>query len=138
MFVSEDGEKIDFTLKGWGLLLHMAENFGWQPAGTNAPKREFPPQKVWDGNYYAKAGQFVTSEDARALAACLAKGLLDLGDQETTSKAWERTFTTSEEWRTFRPTLSDALTFFSGPGKQKVQNFIDFCRKGGFSIYYYN
>ncbi len=120
--VNTNGEKLIFDLKGWGLLLHMAEQYGWRPAGTDAPMEAFAPKGVWDGNYYAKA-------------ACLTKTLDDLLDHDTSGEESKRTFTSFEEWRTFEPTLAEALRFFSGSGKQKVQDIIAFCRKGGFYIY---
>jgi hypothetical protein len=109
---------------------HAGRLAGWQPAGT------LPPEDggEWDGGYFSNDGQRVADEDARSLADTLERALPDvpahdvLGDKAISLPAFPgerfvnaQTPVTPFEW-------------FGGQ-KDVLQDFIAFCREGGFVIW---
>ena len=64
---NDGGETIKLTNRHWAVMLTLAETFGWQPAGTLAPKEWHGPGE-WAGRYDSSDGQFVLEEDAKSLA----------------------------------------------------------------------
>jgi len=54
----------------WAVYLTLAETFGWIPKGTERPKN-LPENQPWNGQYASSDGQFVTDNDAKALAKIL-------------------------------------------------------------------
>lgn len=61
------GNTIKLTYRHWAVMLTRAETFGWQPAGTIAPK-DWDGTDEWTGRYDSSDGQLVTDEDAKNLA----------------------------------------------------------------------
>ena len=70
---SETGQEIQWTGVYWRLMLPLAEQYGWRPAGTVQP--EGVPPEEWDGEYLTNDGQLVTEGDASALAEAIAKAI---------------------------------------------------------------
>lgn len=56
---------------GWSYLYHLAEDHGWEPAGTVFD----PPDLFWDGSYFSNDGQVVTAEDAAGMADAITRAM---------------------------------------------------------------
>ena len=69
------GTSAQWSNSGWPAVLQLAEDYGWQPAGTLPPRRI--KRDAWDGGYASCDGQLVSADDARALADALELGLAD-------------------------------------------------------------
>lgn len=65
-----------FSNAGWRFYRALAETYGWQPAGT-LPPPGFTPAASWPATYESNDGQWVSAEDALALAAALRRALED-------------------------------------------------------------
>ena len=61
----------------WVECLTLAEVFGWNPAGTEAPSVcvQGVITRDWGGNYWTNDYQQVTDDDARAFAEALRRGI---------------------------------------------------------------
>jgi hypothetical protein len=118
--LSSSNDDFRWTQTFWPRVLALAEKFGWDPLGTTVPKDY--TDSDWDGNYSYNEGQIVEAEDAASLADALEKAIPIL-PQETIQ---------------LPQTDLDQIppeNFFSGPdGRQSIEEFIDFCRKGSFEI----
>lgn len=75
---SKRGKTFQTSDEHWSVFLNVAQRYGWQPAGTVAP-RSWPRGAVWSGQYATSDGQGVSDEDARALAAALYDAARDKG-----------------------------------------------------------
>jgi hypothetical protein len=137
------GGEQHFTHMGWSKLLELAVQHGWRPLGTVDPqKEEAAPVEGEDDpsgdvevpmSYFLNDGLLVRPEDARALADALERALPDVPDHDALE---HKTFTHPAEPGV---RLIDANTpvnpfeWFSGK-KDRLREFIAFCRKGGFEI----
>jgi hypothetical protein len=74
-FTSDSGATQDIGTGGWTLLLYLAEAYGWGKEGTHPP--EGVPPGEWEGDYASNDGQYVSKEDAYALASALERFLAD-------------------------------------------------------------
>ena len=73
---SNTGERFRFSGAGWGYYLNLAGRYGWQEAGTLRPDI-LPESESWSGTYDSNDGQWVSDEDAEALARALQAALAD-------------------------------------------------------------
>lgn len=64
----EGEEYFRANMRGWGFLTDLAEEGGWKPKGTIYLLSDGTEDPVWDGGYHSNDGQYVTPEDARAMA----------------------------------------------------------------------
>ncbi len=63
----------------WANTLELAFYFGWQPQGTEPPAEwEESRDGPWDGDYMTNDRQYVTIEDANALAVALEAALEEI------------------------------------------------------------
>ena len=136
-----------FSVTSWCKVLQLAQEYGWQPAGTQAPTFalvEGTTETVedWDGTYLSNSFQRVTDEDAANIAEALQRALSDIPDFDTDEKWVELTPSNPFERMMVEqgfqmsgpnPSLTP-IEFFSGEAKQKVKNFIEYCQAGGFCI----
>jgi hypothetical protein len=138
-------------------MLELAYGYGWKLAGTEPGQwvdrltgelgeQMYPNPDEWDGSYFGNCFQWVTDEDAAHIADALEQALDDIPD-----------FDTDEKWVEYGPTNlptspverslveegfavsgpNESLSppeFFSGEDKQKVREFIAYCRAGAFCI----
>jgi hypothetical protein len=74
-FTSESGSRLYPSGSAWSFFLRLAEEYGWNPAGSVPP--EGVQASEWDGGYDSNDGQRVTREDAAAMAAALERVLTD-------------------------------------------------------------
>jgi hypothetical protein len=137
--------------------LELAYDYGWKPAGTvpgewiipetgEVDKRLSPDPDEWDGNYVTNDFQWVTDKDAAHIADALEKALDDIPDFDTDEK-WVEYGPTNVPTRLVERSLVEhglsiygpngsfsPLEFFSGEAKQKIRDFIVYCRTGAFYI----
>lgn len=120
---SVTGEDTRWTQPYWSRILKLAVKYGWEPKGTTKPKDY---DEDWSGGYYQNSGQIVEADDASNLADALEKSLPHLPVDKP-----EFTFKTGQ---TYDPDMSPEEVFSGEGGKQAVEEFIAFCRKGSFEI----
>lgn len=94
----EKFEEFPYNAFGWHEVLKLAHKNGWEPNGTECDEPD------WGGCYVTNDGQYVTDEDANAMANAL---------QVVTQSRPEK----NPDWE-----------------KQHIKEFIDFLRGGGFYI----
>jgi hypothetical protein len=151
------GGYLHFSNTSWCKMLELAYGYGWKLAGTE-PGQWVDPSTgeldeqmylnpdEWDGSYFGNCFQRVTHEDAAHIADALEQALDDIPDLDT-----------DEKWVEYGPTIlptspverslveegfavsgpNESLSppeFFSGEDKQKVRDFIAYCRAGAFCI----
>lgn len=137
-----------FSRPFWAKALELAEEYGWQPRGTQPPISGVD----WLGGYSTNDGQVVIAEDAFLLAGALEKALADIADANPRFD-WEPARWSEEslpDW--FSPDecalidegLQDGLfdviavhprDYFAGDEKRLLSQFIRFCRLGSFKIF---
>ena len=90
------------------MLANIAQDYGWEPAGTLPPPPGFQSpsgiRKIgdeWDGTYCSSDFQSVTDEDANNLASACERAMSEMEDENL---------------------------------KRYVRKFAKFCRDGGFLI----
>ena len=84
---NEEGGYYRFNIHSWGPILSLAEDNGWEPAGTTiyiTKKKIIVADDNWDGSYFGNDGQTVSREDASNLANALERALLNLSDETKT------------------------------------------------------
>lgn len=152
-----------FGVQDWHFVVEIAEDYGWKPEGTvfdELPEGSFifgdgdDPEEYVRGeieeyflrDYFSNDGQWVTDEDAEALAAALESALEDIPNSDAIGhkdprNAWPRRVAKwcqlmpgGEPVPTLRETIS-APEWFSGERKKQLVAFIAFCRAGGFEIH---
>ena len=134
-FTSDSGATHNIRTSGWTLLLYAAEDYGWAKADT------LPPEGVdageWDGGYASNEGQYVTKAAALDLAMAFERLLADPNRAERVRATEARmdqeiAFLLKRDYGIEQPPRTDAHVYpISEPD---LQEFIAFCRKGGFRI----
>ncbi len=155
--VSVDTEaSLHFSIWAWRNVLALAKQYGWEPLGTESLRETYDGYSVnvddWNGNYLLNGGQLVRSEDTKAMAEALEIALADVCD------SWEPEKREINDAIANDPTLkklceasggqgscfqktfnqmarTSPLSFFRHAGREKLIEFIDFCKKGAFVIY---
>jgi hypothetical protein len=121
----------------WEALLALAYLFGWEGPGTLPPDLRdqhgqpiYPADtfKDWSGTYFSNSYQRVTAEDAHNLAEALERALRSGGvlDREALGR---RQFLTEVSKN---PVVDPSV--WCGERRELAQEFIAFCRAGGFVI----
>ncbi len=72
---SDSGAELTCGSSTWDFYCWLADDYGWQRAGTIAPQGV--PAHDWNGGYSSCDGQRVTPEDAAQLATALDRSLHD-------------------------------------------------------------
>lgn len=75
-----DNTWFDFTTVEWHKLIELAQEYGWQPAGTQLDEDN------WSGTYLSNDGQIVTQNDALALGNALSAAAAAIGTEVTKAK----------------------------------------------------
>jgi hypothetical protein len=136
-----------FSVTSWWKVLQLAQEYGWQPTGTQAPTFTLADGTVeavegWSGTYLSNSYQRVGDEDAANIAEALRRALGDIPDFDTDEKwvdlppsnPFERMMAEKGfEMSGPNPSLTP-IEFFSGEAKQRVKDFIVYCQAGGFHI----
>jgi hypothetical protein len=153
LFSKETNKHKKFSKVSWPKVLELAKFYDWEPLGTRPPQifdfYGIPPDD-WDGNYLTNDEQTVMNEDALALAIALEDSLDDIPDFniEIDRSANNQIADNLPEWLTPWETamINDALEiqspamnihpfeYFAGNEKQRLMEFIEFCRLGSFHI----
>jgi len=121
-------DSASFRIIIWPLLLILATNYGWEPAGTETPfiyESDEAKLGKWEGGYCSNDGQVVTSDDAAALADALERALMDIPDQPSDVNM--------EDLLRLKDLKQQGLNVFGG-WKPIIVKFIKLCRKGAFYI----
>lgn len=129
--------------RGWGLLLRLAFENGWKPAGALAPIgwKETTPEglpRAWNpADYFTGRGQRVRVEDAAALADALESVLDDLPNHDTAPLGSLRLDAPGFPVLFAPPDGGPMLPFqvFGGINKPTFQWFIAYARAGSFAIW---
>jgi cell wall assembly regulator SMI1 len=105
-------------MEAWPVVLNLARQFGWEPAGTR------PPRGVrvadWDAtDYITLARQQVTKADALALAAALGRALAAIPKGDRAERPED---------------ASSELAFFTGYNRRELADFAKYCKRGAFRI----
>lgn len=134
---SAEGGTRRFSQSTWSSMLKLAYLYGWKPLGTE-PGGWIDPDTgpwyhpvSWDGNYTSNDLQWVTEEDAARIAEALENALEDIPDHdvgETTVEYGPKMVFTGPG------VPGGLLEYFSGAGKQRVRDFVAFCRVGAFFL----
>lgn len=142
--VNKQQEEYGFSVMSWYKLLNLGFMCGWVPAGT-LPPTDYDDDEDWDGRYHSGEGQWITHEDALALAASLEGGLddipdLDLGEPiRKPLRLGEFDLYLNEEETIEHVTTrytKNPFEYFSGSQrKARLREFIRFCRRGGFVVW---
>ncbi|MBN2475904.1 MAG: hypothetical protein JXB62_14930 [Pirellulales bacterium] len=65
----------------WALALRLAQTYGWEPAGSEAPREDANAGRFlyedWDGSYIEPEGQRILPDDCGTLADALERGFLE-------------------------------------------------------------
>jgi hypothetical protein len=135
------GGSFRWNFFSWPRLLQIAEDYGWEPAGTLPPEptpedeedteEKAEGDRAWSGSYTTNDGQVVTAEDAANLADALEQALPDIPDEDVLAE-----YRTQHGIRlgSEEPEIAD-LDWFCGPtSKAHIADFIRYCRAGSFTI----
>ena len=149
---SSSGQTHRWKVLGWWHLLNLAREHGWSPRGTEPPGDAAPG---WDGNYFHNEGQWVTADDAAALADALERLLTDPNREAVAASLASRMSQAVADSTEPSPDPSDVLRYplafirgmlgqfgqnsiglwqFSPEADQYLREFIEFCRAGPFKI----
>jgi hypothetical protein len=139
------GGAFRWSVHGWRAVRQLAKDYGWEPEGTRPPEDWGGD---WAGVYDTNELQCVTDGDAARWADALEKALAEMprlgtceepgpvemfspGDAADLQDFLGQLF--SQESR--RRQAQEFLTWFqTADGRQKVQDFIRYCRAGAFVI----
>lgn len=113
-----------FSRDAWTRVLRLGLFYGWQPMGTRAPSMmeiHGYHAESWDGNYLTNDGQIVLAEDALSLGSALERSLDDIPDFELVYQHGDLS-------------RINPFEYFAGEEKQRLAEFIKFCRLGSFLI----
>jgi hypothetical protein len=124
-----------FTVSCWVNVLKLAMLFGWKPAGTRLYDEDGLPELDWCGSYCSNGYQEVTEDDARRLADALERSLPDIPNEEAMADRLVKVVCDGVEVYGIPDGVRySPLEFWSGGGKQKVREFVAYCRAGSFVI----
>jgi hypothetical protein len=136
VFTSETGATSGCTSSAWDFYRWLARQYGWTEPGTRKPKGMRFWFSRWDGGYHWNEGQWVTREDAAALADALERNLNDPSCAERQRTVVRQI--NAEVRRVARQEhgveLPDDSETEPLPTDQDLQELISFCRKGSFRI----
>jgi hypothetical protein len=146
----KDGD-FHFNNTTWRMVLTLAIDHGWKPAGTEPPEPTFfredgtvdeemteayrQAYEDWNAaNYYTNDFQLVTDEDAANIADALERALSHVPDEETIAMKAATTSSGGVPFDVLKHLTP--LDWCSGvDGKARIREFIDFCRTGAFCIF---
>jgi len=159
---SRPNSRFQLGLADWHFVVELAERNGWKPAGTVFPEtpaelelfeRISDPEERESAqkedqllrDYFSNSGQRVTEGDAEEMAAAIEQALGDIPDHDAIGTKDKRDALPHRIAGYMRdmpgdqpmPGIRDRISvfeWFSGGEKQRLRDFIEFCRAGGFNI----
>ena len=72
---AQNGQYWSLSYDGWKNLLTLANEHGWEPAGTTLPDDPEYADMPWDGNYGSSDFQSVSVTDVMEIAAALERAI---------------------------------------------------------------
>jgi hypothetical protein len=149
MDLRRKGGYLHLDIVTWRMVLTLAINHGWKPAGTEPPDIAFISKdgtvdeakteayrqayEDWNAtNYYTSDFQRVTDEDAANIADALERALTLVPDERTV--AMKAALTPSGIPFDVLEHLTPLDWCSGADGKAHIREFIDFCRTGAFCI----
>jgi hypothetical protein len=149
MDLRRKGGYLHLDIVTWRMVLTLAINHGWKPAGTEPPEPTFfredgtvdeemteayrQAYEDWNAtNYYTNDFQWVTDEDAANIADALERALTHVPDERT--MAMKAALTPSGVPFDVLEHLTPLDWCSGADGKAHIREFIDFCRTGAFCI----
>ncbi len=131
-------KQILLQLRIWPLILHLAENYGWKPAGTVWGYLDKPENVVWDGNYWSNDFQMVTEDDAANLGEALESAIKDMHYANLTKKTpkleYEKWYSTIDDAFNDNDYSNEKLFIYLDRYIFAIQNIINMCKEGHFYI----
>jgi len=134
------GDSLIFNNYTWGMILSLARDYDWEPAGTVDPWwKDESDAPDWDGNYVSNDLQWVTSDDALNIAAALERAIEHMDDM---SEKLSDDVAIADEFKGAVLAM-ELIKSHLGPGaslgkghieKQMLEEFVQFCGKGSFCI----
>jgi hypothetical protein len=131
-------EGLRFSNFFWFLVLNEAEDFGWEPQGTenneelirfqchDLPESEIQERLSGGGGYTSNDHQRVTPDDARTLAEALEKALPSISDDDQYEEIPQ--FRIADE----APKTQRAKLLGGPVDKEHIREIIKFCQDGEF------
>ena len=126
---SEHGDRFRFSANGWGYYLNLATEYGWQAAGT-LPPDGMPNPDSWPKEYCINDGQWVSGEDAEALARALQAAFDDSHRIERLTTAAK-----AESERLSNATGRQCHVRVETNDADYIRQMIEFFKKGKFRIW---
>ena len=134
MLLVRDREALPLQYCLWAQIGELARRHGWIPAGTVAPS--YASHETWSGTYADGLTQYMTDDDAVAMAEALGRALPDVPEEDV-RPAWDweerRHQAVSEDLEEFL--ALDPAAVLSGPNRDIVQAVEGFLRQGSVQIY---
>lgn len=127
---SRRGEDFWLTLSAWASVLDMAGLNGWYPEGTRVPADM--QEQPWPEDYLSAQGQWVSEEDAGAMASALGEVLDEVPDEDDYTP-----FDPEDEEQRILLVAEvdhDFHELFSGPAKGYLSDLLAFLASGEFMI----
>jgi hypothetical protein len=147
--IGAGGRHAKWTNQAWRRFLSLAFQYGWEPAGTEAPDLPEDLQtsvdvKEWAGGYFSNDYQWVTDQDAANLADALERALPDIPPEAPNHKLEPASFPNGEIQR-IPPGIGEPVMVlkkgeylndfeYFGGGQDDIRSVIAFCRVGGFVL----
>ena len=131
---SGPGGEFQLNWRGWGLMLDLAHDHGWEPVGIERRSIDDAGYvQEEEGTTFIDNWHAFSTEGAASLAAALERALDDIPDHEALAPK-DLSGDGSTRIPGNRIDEVSALEWFSGPRKQIVRDLIQFCKAGGFTI----
>src|SRR5262249_50073679 len=134
----------DVPYAAWNDILELAERYGWQPTRTGPPRWCRMKAADWCGTYYSSDGQTFYARDAAKLVQALERFLAGeppVLEKPTAAPERERLsqFVGGlSQQLGVKPNVTGGLPVDSWlseeSGRQFLRRFVEFCRKGSFSM----
>jgi hypothetical protein len=117
------GAAMHLTGTAWTVMLHLAEDCGWQPEGTIAPPGVEPGN--WAGDYDSNEGQSMSAADAAAFASALERASLDHNRSRTIQQVADRISAMVREANSSDYQIETGASYWSA-----IDELIRLCRRG--------
>lgn len=145
--LSGAGGALYLNRSSWSHCLRMADAFGWEPEGTEAPKLTmYDPDRgsvaltgswvKWDGGYFTNNYQGVTDTDAKALAAALDRAITAVETGAELSAEQREAFTDESDDLPIPTWVVQAFNIVDPPlfDTRILRVLADYARQGAFLI----
>ena len=135
--INRNDDDLKFNNYTWAMILSLAKDYGWEPAGTVDPwNKDEPDAPDWSGSYITLGFQWVTSDDAVNIANALERAIENM---DNTSVIPPEDIAIAPDFRGVIKNMEQIALFPRSIVKgylykQILEEFIQFCRRGSFCI----